>query len=210
MPIRNQSLRRLAVGGAVLAAAGTLGAQGSSASPFLPPPAAVSNAPTAGAPIEFRGYMESSEGMRFRIFDPTKKSGAWVKLNEHDSNLDVTVKQFSGGDSNETIVVEYQGRTITLQQRTAKIVSSGSAVQNMPPPPPNVTNVPPAVTQAVVVNPTPADEAKRLQSVADEVARRRALREQAAQQQPVPQPAIPQPAPAPQAAPNQQQRPQRR
>jgi hypothetical protein len=44
------------------------------------------------------------------------------------------------------------------------------------------SNVPVAVTQAVVLNPTPADEARRLDAVAAEVQRRRALRDQAAQQ----------------------------
>jgi hypothetical protein len=34
----------------------------------------------------------------------------------------------------------------------------------------------------VVLNPTPADEARRLEAVASEVARRRAMREQASQQ----------------------------
>ena len=38
------------------------------------------------------------------------------------------------------------------------------------------------MTQAVVLNPTPADEQRRLDAVAAEVARRRALREQATQQ----------------------------
>jgi len=70
-----------------------------------------------------------------------------------------------------------------------------------PPPPPGApgpapaVNVAPAVTQSVVVNPTPADEQRRLEAVAAEVARRRALREQASQQVSqgvVPTPATPQ------------------
>ena len=70
-------------------------------------------------------------------------------------------------------------------------------MQNMaPPPPPQMTNVPPAVTQAVVVNPTPADEQRRLEAVASEVARRRALREQASQQVNTP-PSVPMAQPQP-------------
>lgn len=156
--------------------------------------------------------MEGADGMKFRLYDPALKKGSWVKANERDPSLDALVKQYNAADG-ETLVVEYQGRTLNLVPRTAKVVSSGSAAQPMAPQVPVGVNVPPSVTQAVVVNPTPADEAKRLQSVADEVARRRALREQAAQQmnQPV-QPAVPQPqppAPMPQPA-NAQQRPQRR
>ena len=197
--------------------AGTAGAQPASSSPFLPPSAANVAAPTAGAPIEFRGIMETGEGMRFRLYDPVRKSGAWVKLNERDTTLDVVVKQFNATPDSETLVVEHQGRTLTLAQRVSKVVSSGSAVQNMAPPP-VMTNVPPAVTQSVVVNPTPADEARRLEAVASEVARRRALREQASQQMgqsqpmPAPQPQV-QPQPAQPRGPmpvTSQQRPQRK
>ena len=197
--------------------AGTAGAQPASSSPFLPPSAANVAAPTAGAPIEFRGIMETGEGMRFRLYDPVRKSGAWVKLNERDTTLDVVVKQFNATPDSETLVVEHQGRTLTLAQRVSKVVSSGSAVQNMAPPP-VLTNVPPAVTQSVVVNPTPADEARRLEAVASEVARRRALREQASQQMgqsqpmPAPQPQV-QPQPAQPRGPmpaTSQQRPQRK
>lgn len=197
--------------------AGTAGAQPASSSPFLPPSAANVAAPTAGAPIEFRGIMETGEGMRFRLYDPVRKSGAWVKLNERDTTLDVVAKQFNATPDSETLVVEHQGRTLTLAQRVSKVVSSGSAVQNMAPPP-VLTNVPPAVTQSVVVNPTPADEARRLEAVASEVARRRALREQASQQMgqsqpmPAPQPQV-QPPPAQPRGPmpaTSQQRPQRK
>lgn len=198
------STRFFAAVGCALLAVGAVRAQ--SASPFLPPAAATSSAPTAGAPIEFRGFMETAEGVQFRVYDPARKAGMWVKLNEKDPTLDLTVKKFNATPDSETLVVEHQGRTLTLAQRVPKVVSSGSAVQNMPPPPSNVGNVPAAVTQSVVVNPSPADEAKRLQSVADEVARRRALREQAAQQmnQGV-QPAQPMVQPPPQPA---QTRPQ--
>ena len=134
--------------------------------------------------------METSEGMRFRLYDPARKVGVWVKLNERDPTLDVVAKQFV--TEGESLVVEHQGRTLTLAQRVSKVVSSGSAAQNMAPPPPQMSNVPQAVTQAVVVNPTPADEARRLEAVASEVARRRALREQASQQV-TPPPVPPQP-----------------
>ena len=203
------SPRCFALAGFALLATGPVGAQPASSSPFLPPAAASSTAPTAGAPIEFRGIMETAEGMRFRIYDPARKTGSWVKLNERDPTLEVVAKQFNGAQDGETLVVEHQGRTLTLAQRVSKVVSSGAAVQNMPPPP-AMSNVPPAVTQSVVVNPTPADEARRLEAVASEVARRRALREQAAQQISQGAPVAP-PAAAPQPLPQlppQQQRPQ--
>jgi hypothetical protein len=69
--------------------------------------------------------------------------------------------------------------------------------------------MPTAVAQSVVLNPTPADEQRRLEAVAAEVRRRRALREQASIQAAQGQtPVVEAPAPAP-AAQAQAQRGQR-
>ena len=193
---RTSSLCRLAVVGITLGLVTRAGAQLASKSPFMPPQNAASNAPTAGAPLEFRGFIETSEGVQYRIYDPAKKTYTWVKLNQRDPDFDVVAKQHDEGQ--KTLTIEHQGRPLTLAMRDSKVVSSGSAGQAMPPPPQLMmnANVPPAVTQAVVLNPTPADEQRRLEAVAAEVARRRALREQATQQinqGSPPQVAIPQP-----------------
>lgn len=156
-------------------------AQLAAKSPFMPPAAGSGNAPTAGAPLEFRGFIETGEGIQYRIFDPAKKTGAWVRLNERNPDWDVLVKQHDGAQ--KTLTIEHQGKTLTLAEREAKVVSSGTIAQAAPPIATVLpSNVPPAVTQAVVLNPTPADEQKRLEAVAAEVQRRRALREQATQQ----------------------------
>jgi hypothetical protein len=99
-------------------------------------------------------------------------------------------------------VVEQEGRTLNLEIRKAKVVSSGSAAAMVPPVvQPMPGNMNPAVVQSVVPNPTPADEQKRLEAVAQEVARRRALREQATNQlQAMPAPAVIPPAQQPAAA----------
>ena len=175
---------------------GRLAAQVAAKSPFLPAAGAAGpGAPTAGASLEFRAYMDVGDGMRFRLFDPAKKAGVWVKLNEKNAELDLVAKQHDGAQ--KTLTVEHQGRTLTLAMREAKVVSAGNAGQFMPSPMPVVSapllNVAPAVTQSVVLNPTPADEAKRLEAVAAEVARRRAMREQASQQ--IGQGAMPAPGP---------------
>lgn len=171
-----------------MAAAARLDAQLAKNSPFVPPQGAATAGPTAGAPLEFRGWLKTAEGILYRIRDPARKADTWVKLNERDSTLEVTAKQHD--PERNTLTIEYQGRTLTLAIREAKIVSSGSAAHPMPSPVASAPapNVSPAVTQSVVVNPTPADEQRRLEAVAAEVARRRALREQAAQQ---PAPAVP-------------------
>lgn len=194
----------------LLLVAGRAGAQLAVKSPFLPPPSAGSATPTAGAPLEFRGYIQTGEGVQYRLFDPAKKTYAWVKLNEKSPEFEVLAKQHD--EEHKTLTIEHQGKTLTLAMREPKVVSSGTAAMVIPPPPPQMpSNVPPAVTQAVVLNPTPADEQRRLEAVASEVARRRALREQATQQigqsQPPPM-TVPQVQPQmqPQMPPQQQQR----
>jgi hypothetical protein len=179
MPPRVSLFRPFFTAALALGVAIPLQAQLASKSPFLPPQAAAQAGPTAGAPIEFRAYMSTSEGMLYRIYDPSKKAGTWVKLNERNSDFDVVIK--SHDDNAGTITVEHAGKTLTLAPREAKVVSAGSAAGIAPPPPAPPANVPAAVTQAVVLNPTPADEQRRLEAVAAEVARRRALREQATQ-----------------------------
>lgn len=190
-------LCRTVVLAAILAPAGRLPAQLAADSPFLPPQAKGSAGPTAGAPLEFRGYIETPGGIQFRVFDPARKAGDWIRLNEHNTTFDVTARQHDR--ERNTLTIEYQGRTLTLAEREAKIVSAGTVVPPMPPPVavPAAPAMPAAVTQSVVVNPTPAQEQQRLEAVAAEVARRRALREQAAQQ-------MGQPVPPPQAAPAMQ------
>ena len=161
-------------------------AQVAAKSPFMPaigPGSAA--APTAGAPLEFRGYMDVGDGVQFRLFDPAKKAGVLVRLNEKSAEFDVVAKQHDA--LAKTLVIEHQGRTLTLAMRESKVVSSGSAGQMLPPPPVlaapgGAANMSPAVSQSVVLNPSPADEQRRLEAVASEVARRRAMRDQATQQ----------------------------
>lgn len=141
-------------------------------SPFMPAAASGSAVVTEGAAIELRGVMETKEGVSFCIFDPAKKVSTWTRLNQ--KGLDFLVKSYD--PVHETVSVDYAGRTITLAMRAVKVVSSGQASAPMPLPAPGI---PSAVTQNVVLNPTPADEQARLEAVATEVRRRRALREQA-------------------------------
>ena len=179
---------------------GNLPAQGRS--PFTPPAAAAPAAAatsTAGG-LEFRGNIDLGDGMQFRLFDPAKKSGVWLRLNQRNEEFDVVARRYD--DEQKALTIEYQGRSLTLTMRVAKVVSGGAPAQPPPPAPapgapPPAVNVAPAVTQSVVVNPTPADEQRRLEAVAAEVARRRALREQAAQQ--VNQGVVPTPPATPQA-----------
>lgn len=164
---------------------GELPAQGRS--PFMPPAAAApaAAATVAGGGLEYRGNIDLGNGVQFRLFDPAKKTGVWVRLNQRNEEFDVVARRYD--EEQRALTVEHQGRSLTLPMRVAKVVSGGAPVQAQSPAaapsiPAPAVNVAPAVTQSVVLNPTPADEQRRLEAVAAEVARRRAIREQAAQQ----------------------------
>jgi hypothetical protein len=183
MPPCAQTLRRLAVASLASLAVARADPQLAAKSPFLPVAGPGAAAPATNAPLEYRGLMQTAEGLKVRIVDPSRRGGAagvWLRANERDPNFDFVVKKIDL--ERDTVTLDYQGRPLTLAQRVAKVASAGAP--QMPPPgmPGPASNVPPAITNSVVVNPTPADEQRRLEAVAAEVARRRQLREQAAQQ----------------------------
>src|SRR5476651_2323675 len=90
---RVQILRRIAVLIGVLPVAAHADAQLAAQSPFMTAQAAGAAAPTTGAPLEFRGTMETSEGLKVRIVDPARRAGAWLLVNERDPSFDFEIKQ---------------------------------------------------------------------------------------------------------------------
>jgi hypothetical protein len=177
MGIRRQHRAFLAVlsASATLWWAGLSRADLAPSSPFLPP-----NTPEGGkaggpvGPVELRGVMPTSQGVySYYIYDTAKKTGAWVGLNEPGYSFLVKAAEPEG----ESVTVNFQGRTMRLTLRTAKVASvapAGAAGQGGLP-------GSPAFSSPVALNPTPADEQKRLDAVAAEVRRRRMEREKAAQ-----------------------------
>ena len=169
----------------------------STVSPFLPQSSGAVGAVTENSPIELRGILAIPGGSLFGLFDPVKKQGGWVKLNE--SGHDYTVRTYDA--TNDAVTVEYQGRVVSLALKTAKIESMPAMAMAQPP-------RPMAGPQQMATAPT-VDEAKRLEAVAAEVQRRRMQRQAAMQQaaqgpgqprmpmppQPMPQPMPPQPMP---------------
>ena len=146
------------------------GAQLSDSSPFAP--TNTPGSPGASAenePLELRGIMATPDGLRFCIYDSAKKSSRWVGLNESSDGARYVVK--SADPDRETVSVQSDGRIMTLALRKPKVASAGPAGAwsgGLPP--------------TVVLNPTPEDNQRRLQAVADEVRRRRLARERADQQ----------------------------
>ena len=126
-------------------------------------------------PLELRGVMTMPGGASYCIFDVAKKRAFWVSVNE--AGHDFMVK--AGDPEGESVSVSYQGRLMKLTLRTAKVASSGSASAVAMAP---VAGTSPAISSTVVLNPSPADEQKRLDAVAQEVRRRRLEREKAIQE----------------------------
>jgi hypothetical protein len=129
-------------------------------------------APVTATPLEFRGTFVDGGERFFSVLDPSTRRAEWVALNEPGRPF--TVKAFD--PEKEAISVEFQGRTLDLKLHSARIAAAAPA----PAPAPNVTpngQPAPANAQARPAAPT-ASEAQRLAQVAEEIRRRRALRQQ--------------------------------
>ena len=146
------------------------GAQLTDSSPFLPAGNGGSTATSDGTSPELRGIMSGPGGMRFCIYDPAKKASQWLALNEEGKGIVIK----SADPAHDTVLIaDPDGRRMTLVLKEAKVVSAPSSAPSVIPSQGGVLNV--------VLNPTPEDEQRRLQAIAEEVRRRRLLREQAAQ-----------------------------
>jgi hypothetical protein len=167
-----------------LTAVALLGADQAAVSPFLPPGSAVTPAAvTQGGSIELHGVMVTPDGPYFSIFDPARKSATWLKLNEQGRPFVVRNYRVVGGS--DQVTVDYQGSSLTLTLKTAKVSSAPAGAM--------VAMVPPPMASGPETNPVPANDAARLQAVAEDIQKRRALRQQAAGGGPVPSvPPVPQ------------------
>jgi hypothetical protein len=165
----------------LLGLAGSISAQAQSGltteSPFLPA-GAPAGAATENAVLEFRGVMVTSQGPVFLIVDPTNstKKGVWVKLNE--TGRDFSVKNYD--TQSDTVAVDYRGRLLPLSLAKSKVGSSGVPMLPMAGTTPGGQPPIAGPISPVVLNPTQADETRRLEAVTQEVLRRRQLRQQAA------------------------------
>ncbi len=154
---------------AALGWGGSLRADLAQSSPFLPQNLAAAGGQAGPAgPVELRGIMSTSDGTAYCIYDTAKKTSAWVKLNEAGNDFVVR----SADPAGDSVTVDFRGQSLRLVLRTAKVASAGAGVA---PAAPNT------VSSAVMLNPSPVDEQRRLDAVAQEVRRRRLERERAAQ-----------------------------
>jgi hypothetical protein len=164
----------LAAAALSLLPAGLARAQLVDASPFLAPGA--SAGPNGGAEngaLELRGIMSTPAGTRYCIYDPGKKVGTWVGVNERGNSFMIK----SADLAHQAVTVQSEGRTLRLMLQVSKVSAlGGPGVMGAPAAQPQPNGAP-----GVAPKPTPADEAARLAAVAEAVRARRQMREQAAQ-----------------------------
>ncbi len=138
------------------------------ASPFLPGAGMAAGVVTENAPLELRGIVGTGAARLFNIFDPSSKQSRWVRLNEPGSAF--TVK--SHDEATDTVSLDYAGQSLSLRLPEAKITPLAAMAAP--------TNNRPRRLEGQDDPSTPAElsaeQAKRLENVAAEVARRRALR----------------------------------
>ncbi|HXA14578.1 MAG TPA: hypothetical protein VNW23_05580 [Opitutaceae bacterium] len=159
-------------------------------SPFMPPDAAGGANATANSPLELRGILATPNGYKFNLCDPSGHVNVWLGLNAAGQPFVVRAQDIA----HNSVTVEYQGRQLTLSLPQPKITASAMPMQQPP-----MMGQPP-MPQAVGGNPPVVDEQQRLERIAEEIRRRRALRAGMQQpgNQPVLQPQFQQPPPLPQ------------
>jgi hypothetical protein len=173
----SRGLSLLAAAGLSLLPLARARAQLVDASPFMAPGGAAG--PNGGADagaLELRGIMSTPEGTRYCIYDPVKKAGAWAGVNERGNTFMIK----SADLAHQAVTVQSEGRTVRLALRLSKM-AAGSASAGAAGAPGNPQAAVAPNGGPAAAKPSPADEAARLQAVADAVRARRQMREQAAQ-----------------------------
>ena len=125
--------------------------------------------------LQFVGVFGFGKLKRFCIFDVASGRSEWQTVGEVGD--DFTIQSYDAG--NKSVTVDHGGRSLQLVLTAADVAKSAAAR------PAAVAGTPgTGLVETVRVNPTPADERRRLEAVAAEVRRRRALRQAAAKNPP--------------------------
>lgn len=136
----------------------------------------------ATSALELHGVFVDQGEVFFSLYETSSRSARWVGLNETGNPF--TVRSYDA--TKAEVKVLYQGHEISLGLKQAKVVALVA-----PPPVPAAGPVPAPAVAVVSGTGTPNDEAIRLAAIAQEISRRRALRQQAMPPRPTPTPAPP-------------------
>jgi hypothetical protein len=154
-------------------------------SPFLPAGGPTVPATEAGT-LELRGVLIEDGHFLFSIYDQGSKESKWVRLGERGAPF--VARSFD--HQNDVLTVDYQGRSVALKLPPARVTGlalpGGPQGQNPAPlPSPQEAARPvqpqPPTAQAPAPSVPPnlkPEEAQRLQSMADEIRRRRQMQSQ--------------------------------
>jgi len=144
-------------------------------SPFAPPSSnADPNATPANSPLELHGILSTPDGDKFNLCDQAGHVNVWIGLNAAGQPFVVR----SHDAAHHRVTVEYQGRELTLALAQPKITAMQQQIMPMP----QMGGMPPQL-QPGAVSASPQDERMRLERIAEEIRRRRAMRAAAQQQQ---------------------------
>lgn len=147
-------------------------------SPFAPPQTESAQQAQEASALEFRGFMQVGGQTFFNIVNSATKKSNWVQLNQ--SSFDFVVKGMEVTGDQEFVLVEHGGRVQRLALARPK--TQKSAVSAIPGTGGGGKAQVAAAAQGpispVVLNPSPADEARRMEDFVAEVRRRRLLRQQ--------------------------------
>ncbi len=125
---------------------------------------------SAEGPLEFRSVLLDQGEYFFSVFQTATHTALWVGLNEPGNPF--TVRSYD--EKTETMKVDFQGRSLSLSLKQAKIQAFVQRAPGSPQTMPGQAGGSPNAGPA-----SPADEAGRLARIAEEIRRRRALRQQA-------------------------------
>ena len=149
-------------------------------SPFLPVSAGGAAAGQNG-PLELRGVIVERGSYSFSLYDLSSKESYWVGLNE--TGFPFVVRSYD--PISDTVTVEQQGRVLSLTLAAARTMPASPAMASQPgpngqgptatQPPGTPTNGATQFAVGVVPSSVTPDEAQRLQRIAEEIRRRRAV-----------------------------------
>lgn len=136
--------------------------------------------PTSAEPLEFRGLMVEDGIHYFSVRETATARSFWVTLFDHGASNFVANDY---DEANQRLTVDYQGNQLVLTLVKPDNLVAPPVTAANPPRPPVAAATPPAPTSS------PEAEAERLRNIAEEIKRRRALRQQAINNTPpIPQP----------------------
>jgi hypothetical protein len=174
-----------------LSAAGVVGARAvdlTANSPFLPQGGGIGiiNATQEDTPLELRGILATPDGYKFNLCDSSGHINVWLGLNAAGQPFVVRAQDIP----HNSVTVEYQGRQMTLSLPQPKTVPMSIQTPMMMAPQPMMTAQvstqgmqQPTLMQLGGSNASATEERRRLERIAQEIMRRRALRAGLQQQQ---------------------------